>query len=168
MKEKNIVRFICVGGVLTAVTVLFQSAPVFLPAIGLALSPLSTLPVVIAAVSSISLGFSVFFASAFILAFVSTQETIIFLLTTGILGIAIGALLFRKGIAISICVSSVTLSLGIAFLTYIAGVPSFVEFMGSLSIPFASLIFFSFSLVYASAWNMGLRKLENYLIKFIR
>lgn len=37
-------------------------APVFLPAIGLALSPLSTLPIAIAAVSNISLGFTVFFS----------------------------------------------------------------------------------------------------------
>ncbi|AFS77558.1 hypothetical protein Curi_c04830 [Gottschalkia acidurici 9a] len=57
----NISRFICIGGILTTIAVLFQSAPVFLPAIGLALSPLSTLPIAIAAVSNISLGFTVFF-----------------------------------------------------------------------------------------------------------
>lgn len=161
----NISRFICIGGILTTVAVLFQSAPVFLPAIGLALSPLSTLPIAIAAVSNISLGFTVFFSSALILAIVSVQETIILLFTTGLLGIVIGTLLYRKGIIISILFSSITLSLGMIFLTYIVGIPAFVDLTSSLSTPLTFLIFFSFSLVYAIIWNICFRKFMNYLIK---
>ncbi|WP_461613052.1 hypothetical protein [Clostridium sp. Marseille-QA1073] len=161
----NIRRFICIGGILTAVAVLFQSAPVFLPVIGLTLSPLSTLPIAIAAVSNISLGFTVFFSSALILAIVSAQETIILLFTTGLLGIVIGTLLYRKGIIISILFSSITLSLGMIFLTYIVGIPAFVDLTSSLSTPLTFLIFFSFSLVYASIWNICFRKFMNYLIK---
>ncbi|ARC86143.1 putative membrane protein [Clostridium argentinense CDC 2741] len=165
MKKMNIIRFICIGGILTAVAVLFQSAPVFLPVIGLALSPLSTLPIAIAAVSNISLGFTVFFSSALILAIVSAQETIILLFTTGLLGIVIGTLLYRKGIIISILFSSIILSLGIIFLTYIVGIPAFVDLTSSLSTPLTFLIFFSFSLIYASIWNICFRKFMNYLIK---
>jgi hypothetical protein len=161
----DIGRFICIGGILTAVTVLFQSAPVFLPTIGLALSPLSTLPIAIAAVSNISLGITVFFSSALILVIVSTQETIILLFTTGLLGIVIGTLLYRKGIIISILSSSITLSLGMIFLTYIVGVSAFVDLSSSLSTTLTFLIFFSFSLVYASIWNICFRKFMNYLIK---
>lgn len=161
----NIVRFICIGGILTTLTVLFQSAPVFLPGIGLALSPLSTLPVGIAAVSNISLGFTVFFSSALILVIVSVQETIILLFTTGLLGIVIGALLYRKGIIISILFSSITLSLGMMFLTYIVHISGFVDLTSSLSAPLTFLIFFSFSLVYTSFWNIFLKKFMNYLIK---
>ena len=94
-------RFICLGGILTAIAVLFQSAPVFLPAIGFALSPLSTLPIAIAAVSNISLGLTVFISSALILVIVDVQETIILLFTTGLLGIVMGTFLFRNGIIIS-------------------------------------------------------------------
>ena len=165
MKKMNIGRFICIGGILTALAVLFQSAPVFLPAIGLALSPLSTLPIAIAAVSNISLGLAVFFSSALILAIVSAQETIILLFTTGLLGIVIGALLYRKGILISILFSSIALSLGMIFLTYIVGISAFVDLTSSLSTPLTFLIFFSFSLVYASIWNICLRNFMNYLIK---
>ncbi len=161
----NIGRFICTGGILTTMTVLFQSAPVFLPAIGLALSPLSTLPIAIAAVSNISLGLTVFFSSALILVIVSTQEALILLFTTGLLGIVIGTLLYRKGIIISILLSSIALSLGMIFLTYIVGISAFVDFTSQLSIPLTFLIFFSFSLVYASIWNICLRKFINYLIK---
>lgn len=161
----SIGRFICIGGILTTMAVLFQSAPVFLPAIGLALSPLSTLPIAIAAVSNISLGLTVFFSSALILIIVSTQETLILLFTTGLLGIVIGTLLYRKGIIISILLSSIALSLGMIFLTYIVGISAFVDFTSQLSIPLIFLIFFSFSLVYASIWNICLRKFMNYLIK---
>jgi hypothetical protein len=165
LEKMNISRFICIGGILTTIAVLFQSAPVFLPAIGLALSPLSTLPIAIAAVSNISLGITVFFSSALILVIVSTQETIILLFTTGLLGIVIGILLYRKGIIISILFSSIALSLGMVFLTYIVGISAFVDLTSSLSIPLTFLIFFSFSLVYASIWSICFRKFMNYLIK---
>lgn len=161
----SIGRFICIGGILTTIAVLFQSAPVFLPAIGLALSPLSTLPIAIASVSNISLGFTVFFSSTLILVIVSAQEAIILFFTTGLLGMAIGTLLYRKGIIISILFSSITLSLGMIFLTYIVGIPAFVDLTSSLSTTLTFLIFFSFSLVYASVWNISFRKFMNYLIK---
>ena len=95
IKKINVIRFVCVGGMLTALTVLFQAAPVFLPAIGLVLSPFSTLPIVIAAASNILLGVSVLFSSAIILTLVSVQETLILLFTTGLLGIVMGALIAR-------------------------------------------------------------------------
>ena len=161
----NIGRFICIGGILTTISVLFQSAPVFLPAIGLALSPLSTLPIAIAAVSNISLGFAVFFSSALILVIVSAQETIILLFTTGLLGIVMGTLLYRKGLIISILFSSIALSLGMISLTYIVGISAFVDLASQLSTPLTFLIFFSFSLVYASIWNICFRKFMNYIIK---
>ncbi|WP_041703426.1 hypothetical protein [Lachnoclostridium phytofermentans] len=165
MKKMNIGMFICFGGILTTIAILFQSAPVFLPAIGLALSPFSTLPIAIAAVSNISLGFAVFFSSALILVIVSTKEAIILLFTTGLLGIVIGSFLYRKGIAISILFSSIALSLGMVFLTYIVGIPAFAELSNSLSTPLIIIIFLSFSLVYASIWSIGLRKFIRYLIK---
>lgn len=161
----NLGRFICVGGVLTTMAVLFQSAPVFLPMIGLSLSPLSTLPIAIASVFSISLGLAVFFSSAVILAVISAQETLILVFTTGLLGIVIGTLLYRKGIIISILFSSIALSLGIISLTYIAGISSFVDLTSSLSTPLALLVFISFSLIYAIIWNVCLRRFINYLIK---
>ncbi|SHI52633.1 hypothetical protein SAMN05444401_0907 [Clostridium amylolyticum] len=165
MKKMNIGRFICIGGILTTISVLFQSAPVFLPAIGLALSPLSTLPIAIAAVSNISLGITVFFSSALILVIVNAQEAIILLFTTGLLGIVMGILLYRKGIITSILFSSIALSLGMILLTYVVGIPAFAELTRTLSTTLIFLIFFSFSLAYASIWNICFKKFMNYLIK---
>lgn len=155
----------CIGGMLTAIAVLFQSAPIFLPAIGLALSPFSTLPIAIATIINFFLGLTVFLSSAFLLTIVSLQETMIFCFTTGLLGIVVGALLYRKKFIISTLCSSIALSLGMVFLTYIIGIPSFVEFTSSLSIPITLLIFFLFSLIYSGIWTVVLRKYLDYFNK---
>ncbi|WP_455714498.1 hypothetical protein [Anaerosporobacter sp.] len=170
MKKIDIIKFVCAGGMLTALAVLFQSAPVFLAALGLLLSTLSTLPIAIAAVSNVSLGFCVLLSSALILTLISVQEAIILLLSTGLLGIVIGALLYKKGIIISIVFSSISLALGMICLTYIIGIPAFLDFANSLSTSLTLIIFFLFSLAYASIWNFCLIKFVNYLkrIKAIR
>ena len=165
LNKMNVSSFICIGGILTTLAVIFQSAPVFLPAIGLFLSPLSTLPIAIAAVSSIPLGFTVFFSSVLILTMISIQESIILLFTTGLLGIVIGTLLFRKGIISSILFSSISLSLGMASLTYIVGIPAFVDLASSFSTCLTFLIFFLFSLIYASICSICIKKFINYLKK---
>lgn len=53
MSKNNIVKYISLGGVLTSITVLLQSAPIFLPAVGLIISPLSTLPVAVASLPDV-------------------------------------------------------------------------------------------------------------------
>ncbi len=165
MNKMNMSSFICVGGILTTLAVIFQSAPVFLPAIGLFLSPLSTIPIAIAAFSNIFLGIAVFLSSVLILTMISIQESIILLFTTGVLGVVIGSLLFRRGIISSILFSSVALSLGITFLTYIVGIPGFVDLANSFSTTLAFLIFFLFSLIYSSICNICIKKFINYLTK---
>ena len=165
VKKINIVWFICIGGLLTTITVLFQSAPIFLPAIGLALSPFSTLPIAISAVFNVSLGFSVLFLSSLIIVAFNIQEAAILLFTTGALGIAIGTLLYRKGIFISILISSIVLSLGMICLTYIIHVSGFIELTSSFSISLTFLTFFIFSLVYSSIWNICFKKFMDYMIK---
>ena len=88
---------VCLGGIFVSIAVVFQAAPVFLPLVGQFLSPLSTLPIILAAVFEIPLGIMVLFSSALLLFAISPQEAIIMLLTTGPLGIGIGALLYREG-----------------------------------------------------------------------
>ena len=163
--KTNKIRFISIGGILTAITVIFQSAPIFLPAIGLLFSPLSTLPIAIASFYNISLGVTVFFSSSFILVLVNVQEAIILLFTTGLLGIALGTFLYRKGLFVSILFSSIILSIGMISLTYIVGISAFGDLTSLESIPLTILIYTSFSLIYGSIWNVCLRKFINYLIR---
>lgn len=164
LKKMNIVRFISIGGILTTIAVLFQSAPVFLPAIGMALSPLSTLPIALAAYLNISLGITVLFSSVLILVFVSVQEALILLCTTGLLGIVLG-ILYKKKLLVSILFTVLALSIGMIILTYIIGISAFGDFTSSLSIPITILFFILFSLIYAIIWNILLKRFVLYLIK---
>lgn len=152
------------GGMLTVFTVLFQAAPVFLPMIGLALSPLSTLPIILAGYFHLSLGIAVYLASAFLLAFVHIQESIILLFTTGLLGVGIGTFLFRKGMIISILFSSTLLFSGILLLTYVVAISPFGNNTPSNSFLITCIIFGLFSFLYASIWNVCIKKFINYLI----
>lgn len=157
----NKVRFVSIGGILTAFTVLFQSAPLFFPAIGLLLSPFSTLPIAIATFYRVSLGITVYVSSIMIVAFVNVQEAVILLFTTGPLGVVTGALLFRKGIVVSIVFSAITLFLGMISLTYIIGISPFGPLTDSTSLLFTIVIFTIFAFIYASIWNVSIRKLMN-------
>lgn len=165
MKKMSVGKLISIGGILTTVTVLFQSAPLILPMFGMALSPFSTLPIAIAAVINVSLGLTVFFSSTLILILFSVQETLILCFTTGLLGVVMGALLYRKGILISIFLSSIALTFGIIFLTYIVRFLAFVEFASSFSVTLTLIIFLIFSVVYTSICNVCFRKFMNYLMK---
>lgn len=165
MQKMKIVQVISIGGLLTAITIMFQSAPVFLPGIGIALSPFSTLPIAIAAVLSVFLGIAVLISSAIILMIVSTQEAIILIFTTGLLGIMLGSLLYRKGLFITLLAATVSLSIGMLVLTYIAAVPGFAEVTGALTVPLTLLIFFTFSLSYSSVWSISFKKFISLLVK---
>ena len=147
MHKIDISRFVCIGGILISLAVLFQAAPVYLPTVGLILSPLSTLPVAIAAVINISLGLTVLFGSALILAVISFQETLILIFTTGLLGMVMGSFIYRKGIIKAILFSSIALYIGMLFLTYILGFAVFVELTKLLSTLLINLAFFLFSLI---------------------
>lgn len=145
-------------------TVVFQSAPIFLPAIGLALSPFSSLPIAIAVFFHPSMGIAVLFSSLLILLFISIQEACILLFATGSLGIIIGWLLHKKGIIVSSCISAIILTIGMILLTYLIKIPAFTDFTGSLSIAIIVLIYFAFSFVYALIWNIFLKRVMHHLL----
>lgn len=165
MKNMKLVTLIGLGGLFTAITVLLQAAPVFLPVIGMAFSPFSTLSVALAAVINTYLGLGVLLSSAFILIAVSIQEAAILLFATGIFGIVMGAMIFRKGIFATIVFSSISLCAGMMILTFIIVVPGFAEFAASLSFISILFIFLLFSFIYVSIWSVFFRRFANYLLK---
>ena len=153
------------GGILSALAVLLQAAPVFLPVIGLVLSPFSTLPVALAAAVNIYLGLGVLLSTALLLMAVSIQEAAILFFSTGILGVVMGGMIFRKGIFATILASAVTLSIGMLILTYMVAVPGFTEFADSFPVFTIILIFLVFSFVYAGIWSVCFRRFAYRLFK---
>jgi len=143
MKPRRSSDPIAYGGVLTTLTVVFQSAPIFIPTIGLFLSPFSSLSVAIAGIKSKSLGLLVFLASLFILPLISLEEAMIFLFTTGPLGLMIGRYLKRKTLLLAALFSGLALTLGILVMIYA------IAFASLSSLPALPLVLLTFSFLYA-------------------
>lgn len=160
--RNEIAKFISLGAFLTSITVIFQSAPVYLPMIGLILSPISTLPVALAAAYSIYLGTFVYVSSAILLFFIYVQESIIFLLTTGLIGLATGSFLFRKGMILSILFSTILLSTGMVFLTFVLDIEVIGNFTSSIAFPF---LFIFFPILYVTIWNVCIKKIARYFLR---
>jgi hypothetical protein len=155
-------RIVCLGGVLTALAVILQSAPVWMPGVGLALSPLSTAPVAVAACVSPIAGIAVLVCSAAILLGIDLQEALIFVFGTGILGFVLG-LLNSKRFWIRVCGAGTALSGGLMLLAYAFG----INIIGPLTIMLADFLpVFSilFSLLYSAGWAALLKVLSKRLI----
>lgn len=151
MKTDTPVRAIIVGGIFTALILLFQSAPLWLSGAGLIISPLATLPAALASILSIPLGLVVYLAAAFLLMLISPQEAAIFLLGTGLLGLTLG-ICHKKETIQQILISATALFIGMVFLTKLALIPVF----GSLtprSLWVELLVFLPFSLLYTALWT---------------
>lgn len=165
LRKMKTAKAICLGGILTSITVLFQAAPVFLPAVGMALSPFSTLPILLAAVLEIPLGVLTLFSSALLLLAISPQEAVILLLTTGPLGIAIGSLLLRKGGKLTVLLSAGILFLGMLLMMYAVGIPTFGDFTESFSNIACILVYLVFSIVYVCFWTVGSKRFLKHLLR---
>ena len=163
-KNKLTVKLISIGGIFVGLAVIFQAAPVLLPVIGMSLSHLSTLPIALAGMLNISLGVTVYIASVIILAFISIEECLILLFTTGILGLVMGILIYRKGVLVSVLCSGVALSIGIGVLTYVIGVFQMGSLEDSIPAGVLILVFLLFYIVYAWVWNVMVRKFVGYLV----
>lgn len=158
MDINNSAKTVSLGGILTAFAVLFQAAPVFLPGMGLILSPLATLPIALATIRSSHLGIIAFLSSAFILLLINPQEAIIFIMTTGLLGLSLG-INHNKKIISSILVSATILLVGIILLKYIAGLAVFGGLTPNAPYIIEVSIFGLFTLFYSGIWV--------FIIKFI-
>lgn len=116
-------KLVCVAilGVFTAV---LQSAGGMLPGVGLAISPFSTIIVVLATMISLQYGLFTYLLAIFLLFLIEPSELFIFPFTTGLLGLGIGLGLCKlnKPAAI-ILVNGIILCLGICIPLYGLGFP---------------------------------------------
>ncbi len=148
-------KWITLAGLLTAITVILHAAPAFLPVVGLALSPLSSLPVIIGALLFADRVLPMFLAATALLLLINVQEAIIFLLATGPLGltatlVAVSTIpLWQKFL-----IPTSLLTCGILLLIFLVGLPGLQNIVNSLNI-IILLAIILFSFVY-SALFMGI------------
>lgn len=139
---------------LGALTALFQSAGGFLPGPGYLLSPLSTAPVVLAALLSLRSGFTAYALSIVLLLLIQPSELIVFSFTTGLLGLALGFSIARSKNRIQVVlVSALALWAGIALVLYAFRFPLLGPSV-AMSFDIATAMYiFLFSLLYSAIWT---------------
>ncbi|HZK57870.1 MAG TPA: hypothetical protein VFD17_06135 [Clostridia bacterium] len=139
-------KWITLAGLLTAITVILHAAPVFLPVIGLALSPLSSVPVIIGTLLFKDRILPMFLAATALLFLINVQEAIIFLLATGPLGLS-ATLVAVPTISIwqKSLVPTSLLTCGILLLIFLVGLPGLQNIVSSLNITILlAIILFGF------------------------
>jgi hypothetical protein len=142
-----------VGALLGSIAVIFQSAGIF-TGIGYILSMMSTGPLVLASLLSLRIGVMTYFVTIFLLAMLQPSELLVFLFTTGLLGLSLGiGLKYLKRSILIIPFAALCLTLGISILLYgfkfsILG-PSVTSHFSSWVI----LGTFAFSLLYSWIWK---------------
>ncbi|WHY69420.1 hypothetical protein [Neobacillus sp. SuZ13] len=111
------------GSLLGAIAAILQSAGL-IGGIGYAFSIMATGPIVLAMVISIRIGLLTYAVTAFLLVILQPSEVLVFLFTTGLLGIAlgIGFKRFKTGSMVSL-MGGTCLSAGIFILLYIIQFP---------------------------------------------
>jgi len=141
-----------VGGLLGSAAVIFQSAGVF-TGIGFILSMMSTGPLVLASLVSLKIGVMTYFVSAFLLVMLQPSELLVFLFTTGLLGLSLGiGLKYLKKSVLTVAFAALNLTLGISLLLYVIKFPILGP---SVSLRFDSVVLlgiFAFCLLYSWIW----------------
>lgn len=140
------------GAILASLACIFQSAGIFV-GIGYVVSILTTLPIVVASVISLKIGFLTYILTILLLAITQPSELLIFPFTTGLLGLSlgIGLKILRNSVLITVF-SSFCLTLGITCLLYVIQFPILGP---SVTTNFDSkilLYIFAFSILYSWIW----------------
>lgn len=144
-------RMVCLGGISAAICVLLQSAPVWLSPLGMALSPLSTIPVALIASVSPLTGLISYLSAGALLCAVSFQEALIFAFGTGLLGLAVGVSIKNKLITRS-AISGSVLFCGLTILLFVFRISLFGPLIQQFwSVTQLGLALFSF--IYAAFWS---------------
>ncbi|WP_284037658.1 hypothetical protein [Neobacillus sp. 114] len=145
------------GSLLAGIAAILQAAG-FFTGIGYAFSMLTTLPIVLASMLSLRIGFMSYVITVFLLAIIQPSELLVFPFTTGLLGISMGGAfkLWKSWISITFA-GGIGLSIGIMFLLYVLRFPVLGPTISSIFNFKTSVIIFLFSLFYSLIW-MGLSK----------
>jgi riboflavin transporter FmnP len=153
--------------IFTALCVVLQSAPVFLPGAGMLISPFSTLPILVAAMLSAGCGVMTLLCSTAILLFISPEEAAIFFFATGSFGLSLGASIHRKA-AVPVLLSAGSLFIGLLALTYAIGIPAFGSLTDGFPLYAVSFVFLAFSLCYSTLWLILVKSLLKGLVQSTR
>jgi hypothetical protein len=145
-------RLLVLGGICAGLTVLFQTIPVFLSEIFVIATIFSVLPVYIMARLNPVYGISTFITAAFIIFAISPHEGIFFLLTNGIIGLALGICRHYTNYSLlQIAVSSLSLATALIISSMALGINAF-GFEITDTIGLEALVLTVFSFIYCTLY----------------
>ena len=141
------------GALLGSLAVIFQSAGIF-TGLGFILSMMSTGPLVLASLLSLRIGVMTYIITVCLLTIFQPSEVLVFLFTTGLLGLSLGiGLKYFKRSLFVILFAAFCLTLGISLLLYGLHFPILGP---SITSDFNSMVIlgtFAFSLLYSWIWQ---------------
>ena len=151
-QKASLSKRITIAAILGALAAILQSAGGFIPIVGLLISPFATLPIILSTILSARYGFLSYLLTVLLLLLIQPSELIIFPLTTGLLGLAIGyAFHFCKRRINLIITGSLSLLCGILIVLSLFRFPLLGPSLSSINLPFLfSLIIFCF--IYSWLW----------------
>lgn len=145
-------RLMIQGALLSAITVIIQASPLYLPVVGISLSALSTLPVAVAAYLNGITGFLAYLISGILLIFWSVPQSLIFLASSGLLGLLLGLLMRRQAsFPLLIAVPALALAGGILAVGELLGIPILPWFAGWKRLYLLPAVL-ACALVYTAVW----------------
>ena len=138
---------------MAALAAILQSAGGLLPAIGIAISPFATAPIMIVTLLSLRSGVFTYIVTILLLVILEPSELIIFPFTTGLLGLGLGWAFYklRKRFEV-VLTNGLLLCIGICIPLFVLGFPVFGPTFSSSFNLIVLLLIFAFSLLYSWIW----------------
>lgn len=158
-----------VGSLLCTIAAVLQSAGL-IGGIGYAFSIMATGPIVLSTVISIRIGLLTYAVTTLLLIILQPSEVLVFLFTTGFLGISlgIGFKLFKTGTVVSL-MGGTSLTAGILILLYLFQFPVLGPLVSSKVSGTVGLAIFLFGLFYSWIWMnlcmVGLKHLNKVMVR---
>lgn len=141
------------GSLFACLVAILQAAGGFLPGIGYFISPFATLPILICAVFSLTMGMMSYILTILLLFVLQPSELIVFPFTTGIVGFGIGSAFsfFKKRLNV-ISAGAILLTIGIMSLLYVLRFPVLGPAVSYSFSPLIAGSIFLFSFLYNWIW----------------
>ena len=148
-------RKIAYGALLASLATILQSAGM-LGGLGFVVSALSTLPILIATLISLQLGFLTYAVALVMIAIIQPSELFAFPFTTGLLGLSMGLAFryFKSGFLIA-AFSGISLTLGILFILLVIQFPILGPSATSGAELNLIIMIVLFSILYSWIWMKG-------------
>lgn len=151
-------------GLMAGLAAILQSAPAFVPGVGLLLATLSSLPIAVGTLAAPDGAPAMVGAAIALLVILQPDEAFIFALTTAPLGImtAVASLddpPWWKGALLP----GMALGSGMILMSYLIGIPSLGPVVHGLGPVWAPAIYYAFGYAYASLWVGLLRVYRHHL-----